>query len=265
MAPSDVARIEADENLTMLRQLNFTVNYIGFNTQHPPFDNRLVRQAINYAIDTDAIMSSILHNIGRPATGPIGAMVYGSISHELTGYPYNPDRARELLAEAGYADGFSTTFWFNIPNPVREDIAELVQAQLRNVNIDVDLVSMEFATYLERTSAGEHDMFILGWGTMTGDADYGLYALFHSSAFGAPGNRAFFDDPRVDDLLDRGRAETNPEQRLAIYAEVQRIISDEAPWLFVNQDETLMATNPRLRGFEINPAGQHWFWTSYFE
>ncbi len=97
----------------------------------------------------------------------------------------------------------------------------------------VEVLVVPWATYLADTAAGKHDMFILGWTTVTADADYGLYALFHSSQFGDPGNRSFYANDRVDELLDLGRTEGDPEKRAAIYAEAQEHIVEEAPWAFL--------------------------------
>ena len=269
VAPVDVPMAAADPNIQLLRRMNLSANYIGFNNNAPHLDNPLVRQAINYALDTRAIVDHVFLGVGAPLDGPLAPLVWGFSAQEP--FEHNMDKARELLEEAGYnttpgsPGGFSTTIWFNIPNTQREQISEMVEFSLAQLNINVEIIGKEWAAYLEGTENGEHDMFILGWVCVTGDADYGLYGTFHTDSFGAAGNRTFTSIPELDDLLDRGRSETNPATRLQIYADAQALIRDEAPWIFMNQGETLIAANPLLRGFEINPAGHHAYAPAWFE
>ena len=145
------------------------------------------------------------------------------------------------------------------------DIAEIVQNQLRAVNINAEVQVVEWGSYLDGTAAGEHDMFILGWVTVTGDPDYGLYPLFHSSQMGAAGNRTFYSNPRVDELLDIGRKSVDPDVREEAYMEVQQIIRDEAPWIFTWAGEDLAGVRSNVKGFQQHPAGHHKIFTVYFE
>ena len=160
------------------------------------------------------------------------------------------------MAEAGYADGLKLSLWTN-DNPLRMQIAEMFQANLAEVGIEVDVQILPWATYLEDTALGKHDMFILGWVTVTADADYGLYALFHSSMAGDPGNRSFYSNPRVDELLDAGRREIDPEKREAIYHEVQEIIVEDAPWVFLIATSAVNGWRDYVEGFVPHPAGHH--------
>jgi len=100
-------------------------------------------------------------------------------------------------------------------------------------------------------------MFILGWVAVTADADYGLYAMFHSSTFGFAGNRSFWSSDRVDELLDLGRRIEDADERRAIYYEAQEIIAAEAPWIFLNTTIEANATRADVTGFVPNPAGHH--------
>ncbi|HBS91153.1 MAG TPA: glutathione ABC transporter substrate-binding protein, partial [Erysipelotrichaceae bacterium] len=142
-------------------------------------------------------------------------------------------------------------------NQQRMDIAEIVQDQLAEVGIVVTIEIVEWTKYLADTAAGEHDMFILGWTTVTADADYGLYALFHSSAKGTAGNRTFYGNDEVDRLLDLGRTTADQNARLAAYREAQEIIRDDAPWIFTWTGENLAGTHKSVRGFVQHPAGHH--------
>ncbi len=258
LEPRDYLRLQENPGVVVDEIETLSTNYIGFNADKEPFDDVRVRQAINHALDVGAIIDAIYEGLGAPASGPISPQVFGA-NTELEGYDYNPDRARELLAEAGYPNGFSTTIWTN-DNPLRIQIAEIAQAFLADVGINVDVQVLEWGAYLDGTAAGNHDMFILGWVTVTADADYGLYALFHSSQFGAAGNRTFWSSERVDELLELGRSEADADARAAYYAEAQEIIAAEAPWVFLNVTLEFNGWRPNVEGFVPHPAGHHRLW-----
>lgn len=261
--PNDINRVEDDENLILLRGANLSTTYIGFNCQKEPFNDVRVRQAINMALDTSAIVNNVYKGAGYQAKGPLGPNVWAS-NQELEQYKFDVEAAKALLAEAGYPDGFSTTIWAN-ENQQRIDIAEIVQNQLGAVGINVEVKIMEWGAYLDGTARGEHDMFILGWVTVTGDPDYGLYPLFHSNMMGEAGNRTFYSNPEVDKLLDQGRTSSDPAVREAGYKEAQKIIRDEAPWIFTWGGEDLNGTAKNLKGFVPHPAGHHKLYPVYFE
>lgn len=255
LEPRDALRARQNPDITMAEIEALTTAYIGFNALKEPFDDVRVRQAINHAVDAETIVDVIFEGFGFAANSPISSMVFGA-NTDLEPYEYDPERARQLLADAGLGSGFSTTLWTN-NNPLRIQIAEIVQAQLGEIGISVDVQVLEWSTYLSDTAAGAHDMFILGWVTVTADADYGLYALFHSSNFGSAGNRTFWSSDRVDELLDLGRRESDPELRQAYYFEAQEIIRDEAPWIFLNTQIEAHATRSNVTGFVPHPAGHN--------
>lgn len=253
--PADVNRVDESEDLTLQRDANLSSTYIGFNVEKAPFDDVRVRQAINYALDMNAVVDAVYAGVGSPAKGPLGPNVFGA-NLDLEEYAVDIDKAKELLAEAGFPDGFSTTLWTN-ENQQRIDIATIVQNQLEEVGIEVKVEIVEWTQYLEDTAAGKHDMFILGWSTVTADADYGLYALFHGSQVGDPGNRTFYANPEVDALLDEGRTTVDQDARLAAYEEAQQIIRDDAPWIFTWIGENLAGVSNKVTGFKQHPAGHH--------
>ncbi|WP_040225354.1 glutathione ABC transporter substrate-binding protein [Bhargavaea cecembensis] len=251
--PNEVARINDSGNATVDQTPSSSLSYIGFNTEKAPFDDVRVRQAISMVVNKDEMIEGVYEGFGVPAKGPLAPGIFG-YDEDLKAIEQNPEEAKKLLEEAGYGDGFSTTIWTN-DNPQRVDMAVLLQQKLKDLNIDVKIEQMEFGTYLEKTAAGEHDMFILGWSNPTGDADYGLYALFHSSQKGDPGNRSFYDNAEVDKLLDEGRKETDPDARVDIYAKAQEQIVDDAPMIFIHHQEYLVGVSDKVKGFSIDQAG----------
>lgn len=253
--PMDELRLTGHPGIVLDKYEELSTTYVGFNVQKAPLDNVLVRQAINHALDIEAVVDFIYTGLASKLNGPIPPNVWG-YNPNLKGYDYNPERAKELLAEAGYADGIELSLWTN-DNPLRMQIAEIFQANLAEVGINVNVQILPWATYLEDTALGKHDMFVLGWGTVTADADYGMYALFHSKNHGDPGNRTFYTNPRVDELLDAGRREIDPEKRMAIYHEVQELIVEDAPWAFLINTSAVNGLRDYVDGFVPHPAGHH--------
>lgn len=247
--PAQVANVNSSGVATVDETPSTSLTYIGFNTEKAPFDNKLVRQAISKAIDRQSLIDGIYEGYGIPAISPISPGVFG-YTEDVTPTDYNLEEAKALLAEAGYADGFKTTIWTN-DNPARQNVAIVLQQALKELNIDVNIEVMEWGAYLEKTAAGEHDMFILGWSNSTGDADYGLYALFHSSQHGDAGNRAFYTNSEVDALLDAGRREADQDARLGIYTDAIKIISDDAPMAFVLHPSVLTGVSDKVTGFRV--------------
>ena len=256
LEPVDVMRLESDPNIKLHSTESLSATYVGFNVQKPPFDNVLVRQAINHAVDVQALVDIIYQGQAVRAFGPLSPKVFGA-HPALEPYTYDPQRARELLAQAGYPNGFKTSIWTN-ENPLRIQVAEVMQQNLAEIGIQADIEVLEWGTYLANTAAGLHDMFILGWATVTADADYGLYALFHSSQHGSAGNRTFYTNPRVDELLDFARSTSDQDARLKAYYEVQEILREEAPWVFLLFQTYVDGTRANIDGFVPHPAGHHY-------
>ncbi|EEG76979.1 glutathione ABC transporter substrate-binding protein [Dethiobacter alkaliphilus] len=250
--PSDSSRVENMANAYLNVQSATSLAYIGLNADKAPFDDVRVRQAITMAINKQEIIDGIYEGTAIPAVGPIAPGVFG-YDPSVEAIPYDPERAKELLAEAGFEDGFETTIWTN-DNQARIQIAEYVQSKLSDINITVTIEELEWTAYLENTAAGNHDMFILGWSTPTLDADYAMYALFHSSNFGAAGNRTFLLDEELDELLDKGRQESDPDKREEFYRAAQERLVELAPMLYLLHIEDLTGVNNDVKGFYMSPA-----------
>lgn len=241
--------------MTLYRTPNQTSSYIGFNTQKEPYADKKVRQAINYAIDMESITAIVNNGAFQRASGPLSPGVW-AFNENISPYEYDVEKAKKLLADAGYPDGFKTSIFIN-DNPQRIQIANLIAEQLQSVNIDVEVKILDWGEYLDRTANGEHDMFVLGWTTVNGDPDYGLYPLFHSSQFGDFGNRTYYSNNKVDELLEKGRVEADSEKRKIYYLEVQKLLHDEAPWIFTWIHENVDITRSNVKGFKQHPSGNH--------
>ena len=230
-----------------LEQFNtFTIKYLSFDHRVAPFDDVRVRQAINYATNKEAIVKVAYSGCAEALSGPLPKNING-YNESLVPYEYNVEKAKALLAEAGYPDGFTQTLYIS-DKEIDTKIATVLQAQLKEIGINVDIQVIEWGTYLQKTAEGL-PMFLLGWTTVTADADNGLYANFHSSAWGSQGNRTFYKNEKVDELLDGGRAEFDQEARKAMYQEACQLIYDDAAWDFLTAELYNLGLRENVQGF----------------
>ncbi|MDB0580197.1 glutathione ABC transporter substrate-binding protein [Salinicoccus roseus] len=247
-------RVKNNEETELVEQESVRTDYLGFNVEKEPFDDVKVRQAISHAIDRDEIISGVYDDMGIKAEGPLAPDVWG-YDENLEGVEYDMERAKELLAETDVAEGFNTTLWVNDDQQVI-DSAVYIQEKLSELNIEVTIEQLEWGTYLERTGNGEHEMFLLGWTTVTADADNGLYALFHSDNHGSTGNRSFYSNEEVDALLEKGRKETDEEARFEAYSQAQEILVEEAPAAYLFHTNFAIGVNTsQVNDVEIDPIG----------
>lgn len=253
--PIDKSRVEGHSDLSLIEEPSLSIAYIGFNTNKAPYNKKEVRQAINYAIDREGIIESVLMGAGEVASSPLPPNVAMS-NQKVDKFNNDIEKAKQLLKQAGLEKGFKTTLWTN-DNQVRVRIAQIVQANLKEIGIEVEIEILEWGSYLDRTAAGEHDMFILGWTTVTADPDYGLYALFHSTQTGSAGNRAFYANSEVDRLLDLGKVETDNKKREEHYFKAQELIVADSPIATLYYSTHNAGINKKVLDFELQQAGSH--------
>lgn len=255
---TEKARLESNPNISVEVTETLRILYVYFNVNNPPFDNKAARQAINYAVDKEAIVNSLLGGAGRALDAPMTPAVFGYSAQ--TPYSYDPAKARDLLAQAGVAPGTKVTLHHPSGRyPQDAQVAEAIAAQLGEVGLDVELKTEEWANYLEVTNkpAGENvvQMAMLGWSTPTMDSDYALYNLFHSANHPPGGfTRGFYNNPTVDKLLDDARTNVNQAERAKLYADAIEEIWDDAGWLFLHGISELTAVSKNLSGHVLHPS-----------
>ena len=254
--PQDVARIDANPDVTVYNVSGLRTIYIYFNHLMEPFTDVRVRQALNYAVDKEEIAEFIFGGAVRVSDAPIAPAIFGYTP--VGPYEYDPERARALLAEAGYADGLTVELWSPTGRyPQDIQVAQAIQGQLAEVGVNAEITSIDWAAYLVATAQPAESTYVpqalLGWGTVTGDADYGLYALFHSSQAPNP-NRAWYSNSIVDALLDEARTNTDRSLREQLYADAIELIWNDAPWLFLYSESQVVAMRDNVRGFVIHPT-----------
>ena len=245
----DKNKLKDDDRFVLIEGPQASLTYLGFNMKKAPYDNPKVREAISYAIDQKPIIDTVFLGAGEAANSIIGPNVWGYYDVEK----YTQDIEK---AEAGYPDGFKAKIWVN-DNPVRRDTAVILQDQLKQIGIDLAIETVEWGAFLDGTARGDHEMFLLGWGTVTRDPDYGMYELISTATMGAAGNRSFYSNPTVDKLLEEGRTELDPEKRKAIYKEIQEIIRKDIPMYMIIYPLQNVVTQKNIKNFKLDPANSH--------
>jgi peptide/nickel transport system substrate-binding protein len=254
--PDSIAGLEKDPRFTVLKSAGMHVWYVGINTTHGPLRDKRVRQALNYAVDKVAITRDVLKGTGVPAISPINPGTWG-FEPAVTRYDYNPATAKKLLAEAGYPNGFAVNFWTpesgsGMQAPVA--MSTVIQANLQAVGVQAKIQTMEWGAFLKRLTTREQDLFALSWAAGLPDPDFVLYPLFHSSQWTPDGpNRALYKNERYDALLGAARKITEIPLRKRLYSDAQKMLVDEAPWIFVDHQIQVMVTKASVKGFRPHP------------
>ena len=259
----DEDTIKNNPKLQLITKPSISYSYVGMNTQKSPLNDVKVRKAINYAVDKQAIVDVILNGSGKVATSPIAPGVFG-FTDKTQNYEYNVEKAKELMKEAGYEDGFTTSILV-FGGEANTQTAEILQAYLKEIGITLKIEVVEVSAYWDITEKGRHNLFLGSWGVVTGDADYGLYAMYHSSAKGGAGNRDFYENKKVDELLDKAKITTDPEERKKMYEEIQLTIVDDAPDIMLYNRILAVGAQKNIKGLNIHPVTLHDFSTVYIE
>ena len=254
--PSDGKTVESNSALQLIERPSMNIGYLGLTNTRPPFDNKLVRQAVNYAIDKQAIVDAFFEGRAQVAANPMPSSISG-YNDAISPYPYDPEKAKSLLAEAGY-DGKEIELWaMPVPRPYMPDgakVAEVIQKNLEDVGIKSKIVTFEWATYLEKAKNGEADAFMLGWTGDNGDADNFIYTLLDKDNIGS-NNYAYYSNDEVHDLLIKAQSETDENVRNDLYKQAQAIIHEDAPWVPLAHSTPLLAAKAGVKGFTPHPTG----------
>ncbi|HEX6988830.1 MAG TPA: ABC transporter substrate-binding protein, partial [Bacillota bacterium] len=279
MIVEQASNVERLENEAAIRvdatpQLNYV--WIAPNTTKAPFDDARVRQALSYALDRPAMIQNILRGYGRPATGPISPALEYYYNPDVTTYPYDPERAKELLAEAGWEDsdgdgyvdrdGQTLEIALTVPKAnIMEPLATLAQQYFESVGVKTNMDAVEFNVFVADRLVPRSFDIMVGWWITPPDPD--IFAYYHSSAATGGNNVPMYANSELDALLEQGQAVGDPAQRKEAYDRVQEILADEVPYIFVWYPDEIVA---RRAGLEGVPAigfrdalqyAHEWYWT----
>ncbi|MCG7344059.1 glutathione ABC transporter substrate-binding protein [Sporosarcina sp. ACRSL] len=246
IATQDIERLKENKNVTVNTTPIYRTIYITINQSNPIFENVKVRQALNYAVDKNTLVDKILLGQGKVAEAAIGSSVAGYSS--VGTYEYNPEKAKELLAEAGIEEGTTIKLWTPDGRYLMDSkIAEFIQANLQEVGFNVEFQKWEWSAYSNMLDDpdSDYDLIVNSWGTSTGDADWGLRPLFTTDG---SNNYSNYSNSEVDKLITEGLSNPNIEERTKIYNKAMNIIKDEAPWIFLAEYQTATGVRNDLQG-----------------
>lgn len=260
--PADLYAMSRDPSINVLQQPGLNISYLAFNTQKEPFNNKKVRQALSMAIFKQALVDAVYQGTGQTAKNPIPPTLW-SYNEEVKAYPYDLQKARQMLAEAGYPDGFETEIWVTpIQRPYNPNIrrtAEMIQAEWIKIGVVARIVSYGWDEYLKRSQAGEHPTLLLGWSGDYADPDNFLSSPLGCEAVGGL-NRAQWCYQPFEELIRKARQTSDKDERTRLYKEAQVIFKEEAPWITLAHVMISQPVREEIKDYRIDPFGRHMFY-----
>jgi len=257
--PDNVGQFEADSAFEVYEQAGPHVWYVMLNAQYGPFADKLVRQAANYAVNKDALVNDVLQGTATVSDSPIAPAFNWAYNEDLEPYPYDPDMAEQLLSEAG-VDNPEVTFYVTeggsgMLDPITMGTA--IQADLEAVGFDVTIETYEWNTFLGIVNPGlgeDVDMAEMAW--MTNDPDVLPFLTLRTNAWPDAGgfNSSYYSNAEVDELLEAARVETDIAARGDLYKQMQEIVYEDAPWIFVANWQQNAVTTEAVQGFSLQPS-----------
>ncbi|MCX5541776.1 ABC transporter substrate-binding protein [Paraburkholderia sp. CNPSo 3076] len=260
--PQDVASAKDDKSLKVVETPAFMTAFVALNTQKKPLDNQKVRQALNMAFDRTTYLKAIFDNTATPATNPWPPITWG-YDKSIQPYPYDPAKAKQLLADAGFPNGFATTIWVrpngSVLNPNPRAGAELLQADFAKIGVKAEIKVIEWGELIKQAKQGQHDTLFMGWAGDNGDPDNYLSPLFSCNAVQSGINFARFCDPQLDKLIAEGKATADQAKRVKLYEAAQQIIHNEALWIPLGYPTAAAITRTNVSGYQVSPFGRQNF------
>jgi peptide/nickel transport system substrate-binding protein len=256
-----VVALEREPGLTILRGPGTVLSYMAFNLRDPVLRDVRVRQALAYAINRPPILQYLGRGFERPADSllPPESWAYNG---NVPNYDYNPDRARELLDQAGYPAVNGIRFHLTMKTSTEGStrvLAAVLQQQLREVGIALDIRTFEFATFFSDVTHGAFQLYSLRWIGGNEDPDIFEY-VFHTGKFTPNGaNRGYYSNAKVDALINQAKSELDQNVRKQLYAQVQQILAEDLPYINLWYYDNVVVHTRRVTGIELNPSGSYDF------
>jgi peptide/nickel transport system substrate-binding protein len=263
LVPDDVPTVKEQQGFKVEFRPPNTIGYLAMNNEKPPFDDPQVRQAFNYAINMPQIVDSVLRGQGEVASNYMPSLL-PFFNKSIKPYPYDPDKAKQMLKDAGAANLETELWYMPIPRPYMPDaksIAQVMQQNLEKVGVSAKLVTYEWATYLTKTGEGEHPTCLLGWTGDNGDPDNFLNVLLNSAGATPQDalNVAYYKNPKVDKLLEQAQTTVDENEREKAYYEAQEIMHEDAPWVPIAYVTPPIGLQDAVNGFDPNPTSSEAF------
>ena len=255
--PADIATLKADSNVDMPSQAGFNLGYLAYNVEHKPVDKLEVRQALDMAINKKAIIESVYQGAGQLATNPMPPTQW-SYDKSLKSAAYDTAKAKELLAKAGFPNGFEIDLWA-MPvqrpyNPNARLMAEMIQADWAKIGVKAKIVTYEWGEYIKRAHAGEDQALMIGWNGDNGDPDNWLGTLLGCDAVNGNNFSKWCYKP-FDDLIQKARATNAQDARTKLYTQAQEIFAQQLPFSPIAHSTIYQPTTKNIVDMRIDPLG----------
>jgi len=260
--PADLDEMKKDKNLVVQQKEGLNIGYIAFNVEKKPFDNKLVRQALNLATNKDAILKAVYQGNGQTAKNPIPPILW-SYNNAVQDYPYDPAKAKQLLTQAGFPNGFELDLWY-LPvtrpyNPDGKRMAEMIQADWEKVGVKAKLVTFEWAEYRKRAKEGQHQVVMFGWSGDNGDPDNFFVPLLGCEAVKGGGNNARWCNQAFEDLVVKAAQTPKQADRAKLYEQAQVVFKEEAPWITLAHSIRFDPVRTEVKGYKMDATAHHYF------
>jgi len=260
--PQDVADAKTDKSLAIVQTPAFMTAFVALNTGKKPLDNQKVRAALNMAFDRTTYLKTVFDNTASPAVNPYPPNTW-SYNKSVKAWPYDPVKAKNLLAEAGFPNGFSTTIWVrptgSVLNPNPKAGAELLQADFAKIGVKAEVKVIEWGELIKEAKQGQHDTLFMGWAGDNGDPDNFLTPLFSCNAVKSGINFARFCDADLDKLIADAKATPDQAKRTKAYEAAQQLIHDQALWIPLGYPTAAAITRTDVSGYHVSPFGRQNF------
>lgn len=257
--PEQVSVIKENADLVLVSKPSVVQRQIYLNNTKKPFSDVRVRQALNYALDKEAMIKVLFKGYAGPATGVAPEGI--DFATQFGSWPYDPEKAKALLKEAGYPNGFSATLWAASNSSANQKLLQFLQQQYARVGVKLQVRALEAGQRVQLVQStgvekSQTQMFVWGWSSSTGEIDWVLRPLLTTGSFPpANSNYAFYSNKRVDELVQEALLITDREKKQTIYSEAQKLIWNDAPWVFLSVDARISAHTKNLKGFYGLPDG----------
>ena len=259
MPPEMIKAVEHNANITINNAPSIYERYVAMNVLKHPYGDLRVRQALNYAVDKAAFAKVVWSGYEDPADSPIPPHLAFHVAQQA--WPYDPAKAKQLLSQAGVGDGFDTEIWANTTT-ISLRAMQFLQQQLGAVGVRVKVSPLEAGLLqskiwtVQKPEDSQLQLYTGAWSSSTGDADWGLRPLFWTQGWPPKlYNVGYYSNKSVDADLESALATADSNKRAALYADAQKLIWNDAPWIFVGVDRNLSAQSKKLTGLYMIPDG----------
>ncbi|WP_110968079.1 ABC transporter substrate-binding protein [Pseudomonas huaxiensis] len=259
--PADLEALRRDETINLIEKPAYNLGYIAYNTQKKPFDQLEVRQALDMAVDKEAIIRTVFQGAGQVAANSMPPTQW-SYDETIADPPHDLEKARQMLRDAGVKEGTEITLWA-MPvqrpyNPNAKLMAQMLQDDWGKLGLKVKIVSYEWGEYLKRAKDGEHDTILIGWTGDNGDPDNWLGTLYSCDAIGSH-NHSMWCDPQYDALVKQAKSVTDREQRSELYRQAQHYLKQQVPITPVAHSTVSQPVSTKVKDYLVSPFGRTTF------